>query len=122
MNLLENISENYSAWRSVNNSLKSVYVIFCYFLQKQNIEIKQLKKLLEDESGKLKNGMKLDMNLERSRVQEVVSIANEMPRIGVMNLERSRVQEVVSIANEMPSDRGHELREVTSTGSGEYSQ
>ena len=31
-----------------------------------------------------------------------VSIANDMPRIGVMNLERSRVQEVVSIANEMP--------------------
>ena len=76
-------------------------ICVCYFLQKQNIEIKQLKKLLEDESGKLKNGMKLDMNLERSRVQEVVSIANDMPRIEVMNLE---------------------VREVTSAGSGEYSQ
>ena len=43
------------------------------FLQKQNIEIKQTKQHFEDELTKLKSGVVLDMNLERSRAKEAVS-------------------------------------------------
>lgn len=44
-----------------------------WHLQKQNIEVKQMKQTLMDELTKLRSSVSLDMSLERARAKEDVS-------------------------------------------------
>ena len=44
--------------------------------QKQELRIQQLDQRLQDEVAKVKSGMLLDMNLERSRATECVRISS----------------------------------------------
>ena len=51
------------------------YVSFLVIsVQKQHIEIRQMKQHFEDELTKLRSGVLLDLNLEKSRAKEAVRI------------------------------------------------
>ncbi|KAK2166802.1 hypothetical protein LSH36_35g07019 [Paralvinella palmiformis] len=63
---------------------KSEFSALKHEYEKQNIEIKQTKQHFEDELTKLKSGVVLDMNLERSRAKEAHS-ANEQKLAHLVN-------------------------------------
>ena len=63
---------------SCNGKQYIPYIIVQVFLpvctvQKQNLELKQLRRQLDDDIIKLRAGVKLDLNLEKSRALEAVS-------------------------------------------------